>query len=1456
MHTALRSRDFLAGVAGLLVVVCCLKTPAADPLPAGALDPTFLPARPDGLVRDVAALPDGKVLIAGDFTKVGDLPRPAIARLNYDGSADDAFDPGSGPTGALGSTPARINTILRQSDGRILIGGVFTNFQGRARGCIARLWPNGALEEDELAGGGATNEVLALALQADGRILVGGKFTRFHGVHCAQLVRLLPDGRLDPTFQYRYQDASKRGISAIAVQSDGRIVIGGTLFLLRLNPDGAVDDSFSDPLPNLNSTGALVRDVDDSLLVGMISFMQMIRWQRLQPNSEPDPGYTNGYTMGIMVATDLSIQSDGKLLIPTDTESLYRFFPDGDFDISYSSLAVVDRAQSNYRRRACALLPDDRLVLAGSFTQIGGQDAPGLARFTSDTPPRPPLILRHPDTHVIVEGQPACLGLELQGSLPIQQQWWKDGAPLLQQTNASLFIDHVTPGDAGEYWVVISNSTGSATSRVARLGVDLSQPSTRNPAFDVTIGGYQYSDAERIIGQPGADFWITGAFTTVNGVPRNYAARLHADGALDESIDLQLPGHFMIDHYAPPLVRCSNGQVLVSSPFLQLFNPDGSLDSGFNPARRPSILSLAEQRDGSFLVGGDSPSQPLIRLGRDGAIDTAFSNLPKNISKAQVIRILSDDRILVGTVSPTYPVNKNGVIRVLPDGNLDPDWAIPPMQITNQTTIVVYDLACLAGGKTIVGGNFHRVSSQTRNHLVQLNSDGSVDLSFNPGSGPTRPVRALAICPDGRLLIGGEFTSYDGYGCNRIARVLPSGKFDRTFNPGSGFNERVLALSLSSAGSLLVGGGFTQFDGSPCSRLIQLDVDLAHTHSGPPQVIFSPRSQILTPRNDYDLDVFATGQSPLFFQWEKNGIPLSGQTNCLLEIHAAQAADAGVYQVTVSNALGQASSWAAALEFPTESFQPREAPADQVISIGQSACFQARASGSLPLTYEWFLNQELLPAQSNSLLYLASPTPADAGQYSVTITSADGAQWTSTATLQIIPPDAPGMPDDSFDLGLTNVNPNPPWIDCVAIQKDQKILAGGSFGAFFETPQQNLVRLDPNGQIDPDFNVGPVDGAVGDILILPDDRFLLAGKFLHVNDQSSPGVARLLPDGSLDPSFRPLEFPPELPPNLFVVRLQPGGGILIGGEFSQINGTTQSNLARLFDSGLVDPSFSPGIGPDGPVLSMQVTDAGEIYIAGRFQNYDQIPCPGLARLHADGRLDPSFAPAMRVVSIDCMALDIRGRLLVASSLFSTFPGPSARRSLTRLLPDGQVDPAFRAVYGPNVMLRAIQVLPDQRIFIGGVFSRYDQAPRNDLALLNPDGTLDSSFSVPEIGEGEGSWRSIHCCALQPDGRIVIGGSFRYLASQYRPSIARLHAPVPLLSLQLQAKIAEAQFHLECCATIGSRLQLQRSSNMLDWDPWTNLLATGSLQIIPDPDFSNSSFRFFRVLQEPGDSINP
>ncbi|MBP8258975.1 MAG: delta-60 repeat domain-containing protein [Verrucomicrobia bacterium] len=228
MHTALRSRDFLAGVAGLLVVVCCLKTPAADPLPAGALDPTFLPARPDGLVRDVAALPDGKVLIAGDFTKVGDLPRPAIARLCYDGSADEAFDPGSGPTGALGSTPARINTILHQSDGRILIGGVFTNFQGRARGCIARLWPNGALEEDELAGGGATNEVLALALQADGRILVGGKFTRFHGVHCAQLVRLLPDGRLDPTFQYRYQDASKRGISAIAVQSDGRIVIGGS----------------------------------------------------------------------------------------------------------------------------------------------------------------------------------------------------------------------------------------------------------------------------------------------------------------------------------------------------------------------------------------------------------------------------------------------------------------------------------------------------------------------------------------------------------------------------------------------------------------------------------------------------------------------------------------------------------------------------------------------------------------------------------------------------------------------------------------------------------------------------------------------------------------------------------------------------------------------------------------------------------------------------------------------------------------------------------------------------------------------------------------------------------------------------------------------------------------------------------------------------------------------------
>jgi hypothetical protein len=109
------------------------------------------------------------------------------------GVADLSFDPGVGPN-------SDIAAIAVQTDGRILLGGSFSQFDGMAFNRLVRLMPGGAVDPGFVIGDGFNNIVEALALQADGKILAGGSFTQYAGVERNRLVRLLPQGALDPSF--------------------------------------------------------------------------------------------------------------------------------------------------------------------------------------------------------------------------------------------------------------------------------------------------------------------------------------------------------------------------------------------------------------------------------------------------------------------------------------------------------------------------------------------------------------------------------------------------------------------------------------------------------------------------------------------------------------------------------------------------------------------------------------------------------------------------------------------------------------------------------------------------------------------------------------------------------------------------------------------------------------------------------------------------------------------------------------------------------------------------------------------------------------------------------------------------------------------------------------------------------------------------------------------------------
>ena len=220
-------------------------------------------------VRDLQVQSDGKFLIAGSFPQVTATARAGIARLNPDGSLDPSFNPGSGANGT-------IQSVAIQTDGKLVIGGLFTSFNGTARNRVARLNADGSLDGTFNPGTGANGTVNKVLVQPDKQILIAGDFGTVNGSTRVRIARLNPDGTLDPTFNPG-TGASAAIFAGVAIQPNGKILASGsfTTFngtarnrLVRLNTDGSVDNTF-DVGSGLNSrASAIIVLGDGNILLG------------------------------------------------------------------------------------------------------------------------------------------------------------------------------------------------------------------------------------------------------------------------------------------------------------------------------------------------------------------------------------------------------------------------------------------------------------------------------------------------------------------------------------------------------------------------------------------------------------------------------------------------------------------------------------------------------------------------------------------------------------------------------------------------------------------------------------------------------------------------------------------------------------------------------------------------------------------------------------------------------------------------------------------------------------------------------------------------------------------------------------------------------------------------------------------------------------------------------------
>lgn len=299
---------------------------------SGTADPTFAAGSgANGTIFAMVAQPDGRLLIAGDFTQYNGVTRNRVARLLADGSLDTSFDPASGPN----LSPL---ALLVQGDGKILVGGRFTSFAGEAREYLVRLNANGTVDTSFSGPDFGSNSgwnVSCLAMHNDG-VLVGGTFyflASSSANYRASICRVGSNGALDPQFATSGQGASTgnsiRAVNAITVQRDGKIVIGGTFDsfngqtrgrLARLDATGALDPNFA---PSADSTvSALAVQPDGKILVGgsftTLNGAAVSRLGRLLPDGSLDAPFSAPGGSGSTVSA-LELDPDGTVLMASFT---------------------------------------------------------------------------------------------------------------------------------------------------------------------------------------------------------------------------------------------------------------------------------------------------------------------------------------------------------------------------------------------------------------------------------------------------------------------------------------------------------------------------------------------------------------------------------------------------------------------------------------------------------------------------------------------------------------------------------------------------------------------------------------------------------------------------------------------------------------------------------------------------------------------------------------------------------------------------------------------------------------------------------------------------------------------------------------------------------------------------------------------------------------------------------
>jgi uncharacterized delta-60 repeat protein len=271
-----------------------------------------------------------------------------------------------------------------------------------------------------------------------------------------------------------------------------------------------------------------------------------------------------------------------------------------------------------------------------------------------------------------------------------------------------------------------------------------------------------------------------------------------------------------------------NGGAAVTRNHIARLNPDGTLDTAFDPSASGIVYSIAVQADGKILVGGNFDAiggkirNHVARL--DATTGLADSFNPNANHEVRSIALQADGKILVGGAftcdfdqcpSGTTSIggqSRNNIAR------LDPITGLADSFDPNASASV-RSLAVESDGKILVSGNFNTIGGQPRNYIARLDAATGLADSFDPNADTL--VLSIAEQADNKILVGGFFTHIGGQPRNYIARLDAATGLADSFDPNA--NGTVASIRVQLNGKILTAGGFLSIGGQTRNHIARLD---------------------------------------------------------------------------------------------------------------------------------------------------------------------------------------------------------------------------------------------------------------------------------------------------------------------------------------------------------------------------------------------------------------------------------------------------------------------------------------------------------------------------------------------------------------------------------------------------------------------------------------------------------